>query len=303
MAMALLSGITWKERKPFQKTHQIIGPTKGLKGEDMAYTYKGKKPVLEDPGAAPVAPVVDPYQSVYSEEITKLADSIANRDPFQYNQNSDPAFKAYAEQYTRLGERSAQDVVGQGAALTGGVASSYAISAAGQAKSNYDQQLMNIVPALMEAAYSKYKGEFDMDNQALGSIQGVEDSNFGKYRDNRDFTQGQYETQLGQFNQDRGYGLDLYNGEMDQYNSDRGFEYQQYQDGISNSIARSKAGDDEEYALPADFQPSMNATSLRVEFSYWKTDPEKAQKVVQDQYDRGLLSDEDVFYLMGIINK
>jgi len=213
----------------------------------MAYTYKGKKPVLENPGAAPIAPVIDPYKSIYSDEIKGLADKVANRDPFSYNQNKDPAFQAYAEQYLNLGNRAMTDTLGQVAANTGGVASSYAVSAAGQAKSQYNQQLMGVIPELMNAAYNRYQGEFSMDNQALGSLQGVEDSNFNKYTDNRDFTWGKYETKLGQFNNDRSYGLDKYGQQLGQYNSDRDFGFNSYTD--SRDFAYQKSQDAIDNAL------------------------------------------------------
>lgn len=285
----------------------------------MAYTYNAKKPVLEEVGPAPTAPVVDPYQSVYSEEIKSLADQIANRDPFAYNQNNDPAFKAYAEQYLKLGDRAMQDTIGQGAANTGGIASSYAMSAGAQAKSGYNQQLMGVIPELMDAAYNRYQGEFSMDNQALGSLQGLEDSNYGKYTDNRDFTWGQYETGLGQYNQDRGYNLDVYGNELSQYNNERDFgfsqytderdfAYQQKQDAISNSIARQKQEDDV-YTLPEDFKPSYGAKDKLMNIRFYESemrrkDPNYSPDGAIDKWrTSGQITDEEAYWMLQQLEK
>ena len=70
------------------------------------------------------------FNDQYSARIDAMLNDILNRDKFSYNAQEDELFKQYQDQYTREGKRAMQDILGQVAARTGGMASSYAVSAA-----------------------------------------------------------------------------------------------------------------------------------------------------------------------------
>ena len=75
-------------------------------------------------------------------------DYLARRDamgPFNYDYASDPLYQNYARQYTNAGKRAMEDTLAQVSARTGGLASSYAGSAAQQAYNRYMTELGNVV--------------------------------------------------------------------------------------------------------------------------------------------------------------
>lgn len=178
----------------------------------MAY----KAPTYKEPKyTAPAA-----YKSQYSTQIGDLINKAVNREKFTYDPATDTSYQALAKQYGRLGERANENTMAEAAANTGGIASSYAISAANQAQNDYNQQLSNQIPALMEVAYSRYKDNWSMDMDALNTLQAQDESMYRRWNDNRLFGRDVYES-------DRGYGRDV-------YESDRDYKYQKGRDKVTD---------------------------------------------------------------------
>lgn len=90
-----------------------------------------------------------------------LYDRLNNYQPFSYNPETDPLYLQYADSYTRGGQRAMTDVLGQLAARTGGLASSYAGSMAQQTYDNYMADLANKIPELQQLAYSMYVDDYN----------------------------------------------------------------------------------------------------------------------------------------------
>lgn len=132
------------------------------------------------------------------QDYQALLDKVQNYDPFSYDPNTDPLYLQYADSYTRGGQRAMTDILGQLAARTGGMASSYAGSMAQQTYDQYMADLANKIPELQQLAYSMYVDKY-----------------------NRDV--GNYERMYGQFQ-------DAYNRNM----QDTQFKYNQYQDELAN---------------------------------------------------------------------
>lgn len=131
--------------------------------------------------------IVDTQNSKYGSVYQRLLDNITNREAFSYDPETDPAYNSYKKMYTREGTRAMQDTIGNMAGLTGGLASSAGVSAGAQANNYYMQQLTDKIPQLFDSAYNRYVNEFNMDNQALDSVMGVDDMQFGRnYNANRD---------------------------------------------------------------------------------------------------------------------
>lgn len=172
-----------------------------------------KKPTYKEPAA---------YNSPYGKQIDNMTNAIVNRQPFSYDPNTDPAYKSYAKEYGRLGDRARINTLGDYAANTGGYASSYAVSAAQQAQNDYNQQLSMMIPQLMQAAYDRYQGDFNMNLAALGALTSRDDSLYGRWNDNRNYKRGVYES-------DRSFGRGV-------YESDRSYAYQKAQDAIANAM-------------------------------------------------------------------
>lgn len=183
----------------------------------------------------------DEYQSSYADQIQNILDQIMNREKFTYDFNSDPMYQMYADQYQQKGQMAMMDTMGQAAALTGGYGNTYAQSVGQQAYNAYLQELNNIIPELRDAAYQMYQAEgTDMYNK-IGLLQGLEESDYaryrdtisdylldrdylyGKYADNRNFDYGQYRDDVSDYYTDRDY----YYGK---YADDRNFDYAKYRD-------------------------------------------------------------------------
>lgn len=99
------------------------------------------------------------YTSPYAEKLNQVIAGLGDSKWQGWDANSDPAMQAYRKQYLREAERSAEDVLGQYAQNTGGIAGSAAIAAATQA-SDYDKsQLADKIPELHDNAYSRYLNE------------------------------------------------------------------------------------------------------------------------------------------------
>lgn len=146
------------------------------------------------------------YVSRYQDQINSLSQEILGRAPFSYDYNNDPNYQQYAESYTKNGQRAMQDTLGQMAARTGGLASSYAGSAAQQTYNNYMSDLAAKIPELYQLAYSMYQDEGDRKMDQLSMLQALENSDYARYNDL-----------------------------LSQYNNDRNFQYGAWRDSISDS--------------------------------------------------------------------
>lgn len=202
------------------------------------------------------------YESAYGDQISGMIADLLDRPAFEYDHTTDPVYGAYKKQYTREGKRATADALGEAASATGGIPSSYAVTAASQAGDYYASQLADKIPELYDAAYNRYLQEYQMKLQNLNTVQRQEETEYGRYLD-----------QLGQYNTDRNFdyskwldeydmerdridtlrGLrnDEYNmflGELDQFNTDRDFDYGQLLDEIGSQTAERE----EEYQREQD---------------------------------------------------
>lgn len=202
--------------------------------------------------AAPV------YNNRYDDTIQDLIQGILNREDFSYDPATDPLYQNYRKQYTREGQRATADTLGQAAAASGGIPSSYATTAAAQAGNYYAAQMTDKIPELYQLAYNQYLNDYNMQLSDLGVVQGAEQSDYDKYLN-----------ELNQYNTDRVFDynawLDEYNmtkdqlqtaqgleqldytkylNELQQFNTDREFNYGQLLDEIdSQTMERQEAVD------------------------------------------------------------
>ena len=132
------------------------------------------------------------YVSRWQNQIDALTGAILGRDPFSYDKNKDPLYQQYAESYTRGGQRGMQDTLAQVSARTGGLASSYAQSAAQQTYNNYMAALADKVPELQQLAYSMYMDDIAMDRADLDMLMGLDNTDYGRWSDDRNFNYGAY---------------------------------------------------------------------------------------------------------------
>lgn len=182
----------------------------------------------------------DPYLSKYQARIDALADAILNRDPFSYDKEQDPLYQQYKDTYTRAGQRGMQDTLAQVSARTGGLASSYAESAAQQTYNNYMAQLADKVPELYQLAYSMYMDDLTQDRNDLSMLMGLDDTAYGRWSDERNFGYNAYRDQVA----DRQWQQQFdYNASRDQVADSQWqtqFDYQKAQDALAREDALKK---------------------------------------------------------------
>ena len=155
------------------------------------------------------------YVSPFADRLNALYDKVMNRPGFSYDFNADPIYQHYNDRYTLNAKRAMQDTMANAAALSGGYGNSYAQTAGQQAYAQTMQGLNDIIPTLHADAYSRYQQEGqDLINQ-LQLTQGMDETEYGRYRDTLD----DYYTKLNY----------LYGAAEDQYNKD----YAVYQDALN----------------------------------------------------------------------
>ena len=157
------------------------------------------------------SPAAPTYQNRYDDRIQNLLREIENRPAFSYNAETDDLYGQYKKQYTREGQRATADALGQAAAASGGMPSSYAVTAATQAGDYYASKMTDKIPELYQAAYDRYLNEYRQKAEALNMYQNAEQSDYNKYLT-----------------------------ALNQHNADRSFNYGQYLDDISHQKEREQ---------------------------------------------------------------
>lgn len=164
------------------------------------------------------------YTSRYQGQIDELTKQILNREAFSYNHEEDPTYQQYKKTYTREGQRAMQDTLGQVSARTGGLASSYAGSAAQQTYDNYMGELADKIPELRQLAYEMYMDEGDTQRANLEMLMALEQGDYAKYAD-----------LLAQYNTDRSFDYGVYRDDISDSRYDQEWEYQVGRDEIADS--------------------------------------------------------------------
>lgn len=224
------------------------------------------------------------YTSQYQDQINQMVNDILNRPAFSYNKDADPLYQQYAEAYTRNGQQAMNDTLAQMAARTGGLASSYAGTASQQTYNKYMDALNDKVPELYQLAYSMYNNEGNNMRNNLSMVQGLENTDYGRYMDalgqyntdrnlaynqyrdlwdqyynDRNFSYGQYQDQLGQYNTDRNFSYGQYQDALGQWNTDRNWDYNLWSDNQSRQEAARKAAYQSQVAAYNAEQSRVNA--------------------------------------------
>ena len=114
------------------------------------------------------------YQSAYKPKISDLVSNIENYDYNKFLGTDE--YGALRGQYERQGQRAMQDTMGDAAARTGGMASSYAVTAGQQA---YGNQMNNLEAAALEMYQNKKN---DMRND-LSMYENLDNMDYSRYAD------------------------------------------------------------------------------------------------------------------------
>ena len=167
------------------------------------------------------------YQSTWQGQMDEILAQILNRQPFQYDVNSDALYQQYKDQYIALGQQGMMDTMGQAAALTGGYGNSYAQTAGQQTYQGYLQQLNDRIPDLYQLALSKYQLEGNALADQYAMLGTREDQDYGRYRDSVSDYYAELQRLYSQFATEREYD---YGKHIDE----RNYQYQQDRDAVSD---------------------------------------------------------------------
>lgn len=121
-----------------------------------------------------------------SQRYLDALDAVTNFGAFEYDAETDPLYSQYRKQYSREGQRATADALGQAAAASGGLPSSYAQTAAGQAANYYAAQMTDKIPELYQIAYNKYLNDFNQANTKLDAARTDNQQLYTRYLDEID---------------------------------------------------------------------------------------------------------------------
>ena len=178
----------------------------------------------------------DPFKSAYSEQIAALVqkaqDNTAN---FKYDPMTDASYQALAKEYARLGDRANENTIANQAALTGGRASSYAVSAAAQAQNQYNQALTDKIPELERLAYDRFNADRNYGLNLLGTMKLLDDSAFNRFTDQRNFNYQQGRDNVADQHWDKTFDYQKLRDNVADQHWDKNFDYQKQRDNVSDS--------------------------------------------------------------------
>lgn len=114
------------------------------------------------------------YSSPYKATLQQAIAGIGSSQWGGWDKDTDESYKAYRKEYLREADRTMQDVLGQYAQNTGGIAGSSAIAAASQAADYQKAQLADKIPQLYDAAYGRYMQDVQRQQQYAGLLMDAE---------------------------------------------------------------------------------------------------------------------------------
>lgn len=188
------------------------------------------------------------YESNYSAQIQGILDQIMNREKFTYDFNADPIYQQYADRYQQQGKLAMMDAMGQAAALTGGYGSSYGQQVGQQTYQGYLQGMNDIIPELRDAAYQVYRDEGDQMLTQASLLQGLEETQYGRYRDTVSDYYDDLNYYYNRYNDMSDREYNRYLNDLSAWQADRDYYYGKQQDEQAQSnweaefnLAASKA--------------------------------------------------------------
>lgn len=250
------------------------------------------------------------WASKYGSKIDELTNDILNRGSFTYDVNEDPTYAMYADMYERGGRRAMEDTLGQMAMRTGGLASSYAQSAAQQEYNYYMSQLADKVPELRQLAYEMYMNDGDTMRQNLGMLTDLDNIDFGRYEsqydrysDARDEAKKRLETYLAMGGNIADYDPELLKQTgytTAEINAIKGYYTPETR--YSYTPTKTPQPDDdgaEEIAEPL----SAKAQNVYMEITRYNRSWESRIDAVEDAYNRGSITKGEAQTMLDTITK
>lgn len=191
----------------------------------MGLTYVDEK----RPGSGPTYTKPADYASKYQGNLDSALKGVTE---FKYNPLEDASYRSLAKIYSERGNKAAKDTMGDAAALNGGYGTSYATSAAQQARNDYNMQLASMIPDLEEKAFNR-------NVQALGAYRDADNIDYGRYRDNVSDGQWQYTQNYQKWADEYANYWNAKNYNLDVYSAKKAEEARRAAASLSSGIGAS----------------------------------------------------------------
>lgn len=180
------------------------------------------------------------YQSQWQGQIQSVLGQIQDRQPFQYDVNSDALYQQVAQNYLQQGKNAMMDTMGRAAAMTGGYGNSYAQTAGQQAYNQHLTGLTQLVPQYQQMAFQRYQAEGEDLLNRYNLLNQQEDMAYGRYQDMLDRYYGELVRLQSAYDSERSY-------DYNRWADDRDFGYGKYQDELNYQYQadRDKVADEQ----------------------------------------------------------
>ena len=132
---------------------------------------------------APTYSTPSAYSSKYATRLDNALDTVVN---WSYDPTKDANYQSLAKLYTQRGEQAARNTMGDAASLNGGYGTSYAVSAAQQARNDYNSEFAEKAIDLEDKAYNRA-------STSLSALRDADDTSYSRYRDTVSDKQWNYE--------------------------------------------------------------------------------------------------------------
>ena len=162
------------------------------------------------------------YTSKYADQLQQSRDAITN---WKYDPMQDASYQALAKVYGARGNIAAKNTLADAAALNGGYGTSYAVSAAQQARNQYNQELAALIPDLEASAYNRATTNYNLWKDA-------EDTDYGRFRDTEGDRQWKYTQDYTAYRDREADNQWLYSQRTAENQFQYNANYQRYQDAL-----------------------------------------------------------------------
>lgn len=169
------------------------------------------------------------YQgSKWQGNIDELGNKIAGYEDYTFNPETSELSQALRKQYAREIGRATEDTMASAAALTGGLPSSYASTAAAQAGDYYASQYVDKLMDVANLENAIYQANFSKEMNKLAAMQDLEATDYQRYLDRYDRLLSEYNAGLNLDSFNEG----VYQSDVAQNNYTNEFNYGQLLDQI-----------------------------------------------------------------------
>ena len=169
------------------------------------------------------------YESKYAGLIDDAAKRILAGEKFSYNIAADPVYASLRERAEKDRRRAVENAAASAAALTGGYANSYGVTAGEEASAKIYDSLTGVIPSLLDAAYKRWQGERDAENDRLRLLMSLEDADYGRYRDAVGDAKDERNYLYGKYSDLSKRDRELFAAALDEFFTDRDYDRRVYE--------------------------------------------------------------------------